>query len=70
MATRKLRGTKGSVQKAATKSGPMQFVEPVPVGQQSASTAVATEQQSAPATTAVASMAPSDPTPKHGQPSG
>ena len=70
MATRKLRGTKGSVQKAATKSGPMQFVEPVPVGQQSASTAVAPEQQSAPATTAVASMVPSDPTPSTASPPG
>ncbi len=29
IATRKLRGTKGSVQKAAIKSGPMKFVDPV-----------------------------------------
>jgi hypothetical protein len=38
MATRKLRGTKGSVQKAGIKSGPMEFtVGPaVPAGQESA----------------------------------
>jgi len=74
-ATRALRGTKGSVQKAGVKSGPMQFVEPVsseaqlpasattPTGQQSAPTAVVQEQQSAPVTTVVASTAPPNPTP-------
>ena len=63
-ATRKLRGTKGSVQKAGVKSGPMQFVEPVSSeAQLPASAATAPEQQSAPVTTAVASPAPPDPTP-------
>jgi hypothetical protein len=33
-ATRALRGTQGPVKKLTTKSGPMQFVAPVPAGQQ------------------------------------
>jgi hypothetical protein len=68
-ATRALRGTKGSVQKAATKSGPMQFVEPVPSGAQ-APAATPAEQQAAPAATAVASTAPPDPTPSTASPPG
>ena len=58
MATRKLRGTKGSVQKAAIKSGPMQFVDPVP----------SAEQVTAMAVTAVASTAPPDPAPSTASP--
>ena len=40
-ATRKLRGTKGSVQKAGIKSGPMKFVEPVSEPQAAPATATA-----------------------------
>jgi hypothetical protein len=47
-ATRKLRGTMGSAQKAAIKSGPMTFVEPV----------ASAEQQSGPAATAAVATAP------------
>jgi hypothetical protein len=64
-ATRSLRGTKGSVQKAGIKSGPMQFVEPVSSGAQLPAPTPATppEQQSAPVATTVASTAPPVPTP-------
>ena len=50
MATRKLRGTLGSVQKAAIKSGPMEFtVGPaVPVGQETAPPATGTVASTAP----------------------
>jgi hypothetical protein len=53
MATRKLRGTMGSMQKAAIKSGPMEFVAAVPSAEQVATMAV----------TPVASTTPPNPAP-------
>jgi hypothetical protein len=62
-ATRQLRGTKGPVEKAKTKAGPMQFVEPVAsatatVGSTSAAPATVGSTSSAPATVGSTSSAP------------